>query len=76
MAPVLIAAAGNFLVPRTSPVTVLLMLPFLAIMIWALVDTALNRRWGWFWAMFAFGPFAALGWMTVRHSTAGKRRPE
>src|SRR4051812_43250526 len=76
MAIVLLTAGGNFLVPTTSPVTVLLTLALVALMIWALVDTASHRRWGWFWAMFVFGPFAALGWMAVRQPSAGQRQPE
>lgn len=68
------STSGNFLVPATSPVTVLLMLAFAGLMIWSLVDAASHRRWGWFWSMFVFGPFAAVAWMLAGRISSGQRQ--
>ncbi len=73
MVGVQLATRGNFLVPATSPVTVLLMLAFAALMIWSLFDAASHRRWGWFWSMFVFGPFAAVAWMLAGRPSSGRQ---
>lgn len=70
------AAAENFLIPATSPLPGLLALAFFAFMIWGLIDAGGHRRWGWFWSMLVFGPFAVLAWMAVGRASSAQREPQ
>jgi len=58
-------AAGNFLIPSTNWVSLVVIFLVLFLTFWPLAETAVRRRWGWFWSMFLFGPFAGLAWILV-----------